>query len=484
MKPSRLKGSDFRLATLKLLENENLVKFFKLKGISTETLRLLMVGVDQEGNVIVPILDALNSHKGTLTIKNIYDDDGGIYVFDNYGLVGNPRSAEKSVTIAKNLIDVLLLWQMGVDNPVMVSDRDRKPYLHAYKTFTFVDKDDELADEVMGAIFTYGIKDLVNYVAMKKELPKVERLEVKERRYEIKKNPFYINEKLHCYINSKGLMMNEDGEYKKTNRMEGYMRTFKKDDEKIVYRGAAWWIPASYKIGRREPMKKLYEDLFTMIYPRLFFMSEDQVVLITLFIIYQWTQAHKNTSVTHLHIINPSSYQVNKTIETLRTFMPVGKPTSEGPSIHSRDASPFIFYKYPCIYVDTCSHGFSYDIGPKILINDESSKLRTKEMKMVGVNRMREMRRRLWTAFWKSKRPPVTQIPTSLYDYIRPFHQAGINCGMTEKEIKNAFSKVCLPAQRLFRSMDVKEYVRNHATKLEDSMFEDLIGSPSEKECK
>lgn len=483
MKSSKLKENDFRLATIRLMDNENLVKFFRLRGISVETLKLLMVGCNEEGDVICPILDAINKIRGTLTIKNIYDDNGGLYVFDSYGLIGNPRSAEKSITIAKNLIDVLLLWQLGVDNPVMVSDRDRKPYLHNYKTFTFVDKDDELADEVMGAIFTYGIKDLVNYAAMQKELPKAERLEVKESRYELRKNPFYFNEKLHCYINSKGMVMDQDGNFKRSQKIENYSRTMMKDGERIVFKGAAWWIPASYKIGEKEELSVVYNDLFEMIYPRLFFMSEDQVKLITLFIMYQWTESYKNRTI-HLHIIDPSSYQTNTIVDTLRTFMPTGKPTFESPSIHSRDASPFIFYKYPCIFVDNCSHNFSYDIGPKILVTDESANLRTKKMKIIGVNRMREMRRRLWNCFWHHQEPPIPEIPTSLYDYIRPFHQAGIKCGLTEREIKNAFSAVCLPAQRLFRNMDITDYIKNHSTKLEDSDLSNLLESSSETECK
>ena len=149
----------FRDANRRLEANEQAMSFFKKYGIHPETLRMLLIGMDEDENIVSPIYNNNNVILGKLTIQNIYEDP--IYSHDSYGFVGNPRSKDKTITIAKNIIDVCLLWQLGIDNPVMIPDRDQVHYLHKYKELIFVDGDDSVVDLYPGIKNEYKIKDII-----------------------------------------------------------------------------------------------------------------------------------------------------------------------------------------------------------------------------------------------------------------------------------------------------------------------------------
>ena len=466
---SRLKELDFRNATIKLMENEKLIAFFKIYGISFETLKTLMVGSDDEGNIICPIYNHRNVIQGQLTIKNIMQD-GGIYIFDTYGLVGNAYSKDKKVTIAKNLIDVLLLWQMGVDSPVMVSDREVAPFIQNYKDITFVDKDDDLAEYLPGSKYTYGIKDLVSYCAMHKDLPKREKMDTAERQYEIEYSPFLLDNKLYLYTSRQGNVLNSDGDWIRSFKMSQYTRRIKVNDQYVVFSGAAWSIPINFKIEKKEEMSILFNDLFEMFYTHITFISEDQAKIMALFVLYQWTFGWKHPLKTHLHIINPSPLQVSVLNKVLKSVTPGVYGSSEAPSMMGRDNNQHIFFKHPQIYYDMCSHEWSYDIGPKVLITEDSADLRTLKIKRVTNDKAKEMRRRLANALFTQLYTPKEDKDDGLYSYYMPFYQVGLECGLHIQEIKRLFNVVCMSAQRAFKAMDKKDYIMNHSTKLEKDL--------------
>ena len=222
---SKLSERDYREATQRLINSEQAMSFFKSHGISVETLRILMIGLNDEGQVIMPIFNTKNLILGTLTIYDIYKD-GGIYKYDCYGLVGNPSSKEKKIVIAKNVIDVCLLWQLGIDNPVIVSDRENTMMLTMYKEITFIDGDDDLVELLRCDKYSYDIKDLPAYLAMYRELPERKLMMNNTDDLEIIAFPENIDGKVFCMSDKFARIVDSDGVYYQTYKYSKDLRRF------------------------------------------------------------------------------------------------------------------------------------------------------------------------------------------------------------------------------------------------------------------
>lgn len=469
MNPSKLKESDFRNYSSELLKDENLVKFFRNYGISVESLRFLLIGKDEEGNVVAPIYNNNNIIQGKLTIHDIFVN-GGLYQFSAYGLVGNAKSENKEITIAKNIIDVLLLWQLGIDNPVMVSDREQAPFLDKYSIFYFIDNEDDLLDMVAGQRLTYNIKDLVNYLSMYKELPTPEKLPEKFFDREPYTCPFVIKDKLYIPTNIRGNLLGQDGDYKATRRYSKSHRSIKIEDFTAYYSGDPWTIPANYKVEKALPMKELYEKLFEIIYGHFSFASEDQCKVIAIFLLYQWTFYYKYPLKMHLHIIDPSYFQADVMYQILRMLTPGTYPGSNAPTTIIRQGTEHIFYTYPNIYIDKCGHDGNFDIGPKIVITEGSCEHRKTPALRRGLTKVKEFRSKLLDATFGHQYEPLPDMNIASYAYFMFFHQVGQKCEIELPELKKLFMNVVVKGHKFFRGCDKEDYRMNHSTKLDEDL--------------
>lgn len=477
----KLRENDFRIMSNALLLDEKAMGFFRAYGISPETLKIMMIGLDDEGYIRCPIFNSRNKIVGDVQIKD-YMIDGGTYVYSAYGFLGNPASKGATIVIGKSLIDVLLLWQMGVDNPVMVVSRENPVYLDTYKDVTFVDQNDDLADLLYCSLYTYAIPDLPLYAAMHKELPKRIAMENREKRIDILKNVMYIEGKTFIYTNRKGNVLDEDNNYYRTFKNIDFSRTFKYNDQKYVFAGNTIKVPNNYKIEKAEDPKVIYEDLFKIIYTRLPFISEDQARVISLFIIYFYTISYKMTHVSMLHIITPSEIQLGEIYNVLKYIIPsFGKDSI---SIQRREKDKWLFFDYPKIILDGCLHEYNSDIGPKILITDSSYLNRESKIRRAYNTEIVRMRARLLNLLFEYKVPPIDELENmNVYLYFMVFHQVGEIVGLDMQERKRLFNTVCMSAQRLFKDLDMKYYIKKHSTIL-DQDLEFFAGPSLEKECK
>lgn len=484
-KLSKLNAADYREATNRLINDENHVKFFKSYGISVETLRTLMVGLSENKDVIMPIYNHLNKVLGTLYIYNIFVN-GGIYKFDTYGFCGNPKNKDtrnSSITIAKNIIDVLLLWQVGVDNPVIISDRVNTPYLHTYKEVVFVDDDDELVESCMSEIYTYGIKDLVNYLSMYKELPKKKRItEADIDSIEYFRLPAIIDGEVCVVTDKRRNVLGTAGHYTASiNARAGLYKT-KRDEKIVLIKGDKIPVPRKYKPAKKSPdLKELYEDLFEAVYGGLPFMSEDQCRLVTLFIMYMWTISWKLPLKTHLHIINASPMQISVSLRILQNLCPNPWSHFDAPTIYTRSADFKLFYYYSNIILDDCASVNNYDLGAKILVTTESSSLRSHKAKIPSAKKIADLRVRLLDAMFNAFNKPVDSLEFGLYYYFAPFHQMGEVLGIDPQEIKRLFNVVCMSAQKVFRYINLDQYRRTHTTRLDQDSI-DYFGETPQHE--
>jgi len=460
---SKLVERDYREATQRLINSEQAMSFFRSYGISVETLRILMIGVDDEGNVIMPIFNTKNLILGTLTIFDIYKD-GGIYKYDCYGLVGNPRSEKKSIVVAKNIIDVCLLWQIGIDNPVVVSDRDNTMMLTQYKEISFVDGDDDLTELLRCDKYSYDVKDLPAYLAMYRELPEKKLLMNNTDSIEVVALPMNIDGKIFIMTDTFAKLVDSDGVYYQTYKYDKDLRRFNYKGVDYYFKAGPIKIPTGFNFKEKPDLAATYKELFEYIYTNIAFISQDQANLIALYIIYAWGFYYKHQIKTLLHIIDPSYFQASIIQKVLTDLMPNVNESFYAPSLIVRNNLDRIGYNHAKIILDMCLSADNYDIGPKILVNDLSEEKRTLDIKRVPLNRGPKLRHQLMSIMFHYHETLEEDRDEGLYFYYLPFYQVGLKLGMTWRESKALFYNTCGTAQKVFKRLYGPAYVEKHAT--------------------
>lgn len=461
---SKLTESEFREASKYLANNESMLSLFNAYGINVETLRLLMVGLDDNGNVIMPIMTHRNKIIGTLTISDI-ERNGGIYQYSCDGLIGAPYSKVGSITIVKNVIDLMLVWQLGVDSVAVMTDREEMPYIRFYKEINLIDGEDDLIELTHQPVYSYGIKDLPIYLQMHKELPERVAIEGKRELAEYIKFPAVIDNKVFVMHRINGFVMDSDGIVYRSLRINAGMRRFTYQGTEIAFTGSAWNIVDKSKIKKKVDIKELYEEVFEYIYTNIFFLSEDQCRLIAMYILYFWGFFFKHPLRVHLHIIDPSQFQSSHIYSILKRLSPNDKNLQNAPKTYIRQENDIkVFYDYPYIYVDQCLAYGNYDIGPKILVDEGSAPLRRSQIKKVPLNKSLKIREKLCSLLFNYNEKLEEDYDEGLYAYYMPFYQVGLKLGMTQREVKDLFYSVCGFSQRKFKKIDIKDYIVKHAT--------------------
>jgi len=468
---SKLLENDFREANKSLIENQSMLSFFNSYGINVETLRLLLVGMDDNGNVIMPIMTHKNRIVGTLTIFEI-ERNGGIYNYSCNGFVGAPYSKTNTITIAKNIIDLMLLWQQGIDSVAVMTDRDEMPYIRFYKTINLVDSDDDIVDGVMTPMNSYDIKDLPVYLSMHKTLPELRPIDNKEAYENFTKLPFILDNKVFVMYKFNGFLIDSTGKKYASKKIGEGNRKFTYEGTDFYFLSSAWSLPQDLsKIPKSVDIKEVYQEVWEYVYTNLTFMSYDQTRLIALYILYMWAFFYRHPLIMHLHIIDPSLIQSNIIYQVLKKLSPNDKNLMHAPKTMVRkDTDLTVFYKFPYIYVDQCVTPGSYDLGPKILVDENSCDNRGNitGMKRVPLNKAPRIREKLTALLFNYTEPMEEDLVEGLYPYMMPFYQVGLKLGFTYREIKDMFYTVCGFAQRKFKHIDLKEYIERHSTKFEE----------------
>lgn len=467
---STLRESDFREASKELANNESMLSLFNSYGINVETLRLLLVGLDENSNIIMPIMTHRNKIVGTLTITDI-ERNGGIYQYSCDGFVGAPYSDRGSITIVKNVIDLMLVWQLGIDSVAVMTDREQMPYLRFYKEINLIDGEDDLIELTHQPLYSYGIKDLPVYLQMHKNLPDKTTLENKQRRTASINLPAIIDNKVFVMYKINGFVMDSDGTIYRSFRISDGVRRFKYQETDIFFKGSAWSTitKGRTKTKPKVNLNEIYTEVFEYVYTNIFCISEDQAKLISMFVMYMWGFYFKHPLKMHLHIINPSLIQSSLIYKVLQKICPNDKGLMHAPKVYMRQEKDInAFYNHPYIYVDQCLTYGNYDIGPKILIDEDSMDLRKTVVKKVPLNRHLKLREKLSTLLFHYKGKMEEDYDEGLYPYYMPFYQVGLKLGMTQREVKDLFYLVCGFSQRKFKKIDIKEYIVKHATKFSE----------------
>lgn len=466
---SKLLESDFREANKQLIENAAMLSFFNSYGINVETLRLLLVGMDDNGNIIMPIMTNKNRIVGTLTVYEI-ERNGGIYNYSCNGFVGAPYSKTNTITIAKNIIDVMLLWQQGIDSVAVMTDRDEMPYIRFYKCINLVDPDDDIVDGVLTQMYSYDIKDLPVYLSMHKTLPELRAIDNKNEAENYVKLPAIIDNKVFVMFKFNGFLLDSTGKKYASKKVGNGNRKFTYEGTDFYFLSSAWSLPQDLsKIPKTVDIKDVFEEVFAFVQTNLTFMSDDQCRLISFYIMYMWAFFYRHPLIMHLHIINPSLLQSSIIFQVLKRLSPNDKNLMHAPKTMIRQHDDLtLFYKFPYIYVDQCVTPGNYDIGPKILVDENSQDSRQVKFKRVPFTKAPRIREKLTALLLNYTEPMEEDLDEGLYPYMMPFYQVGIKIGFTYREIKDMFYKTCGFAQRKFKHIDLKEYIERHSTKFEE----------------
>lgn len=350
----------------------------------------------------------------------------------------------------------------------MIPDRDQVHYLHKYKELIFVDGDDSVVDLYPGIKNEYKIKDLPSYLQMHRELPEKIRVEGLDLDTELKFLPFIDEDIVYVHASKFTRILSSDNKAYRAEKIKNGLIAFKLNERVIYCKGGVFNIPNDVEMTPKYEIKEVYEALYDYLDRQLIFMSNDQCRLTTMFVIYAWCIYYKLDLKTHLHIIDPSHYQVNILFETLKAVMPDNKNLYSTPKAEVRNKEDQIFeYRYPRIIIDPCTVHGNYDFGPKILVNDESAKLRAPYSKSRTFAKVRELRKMLSNLLMTYKKPPFEALEEGLYNYYFPFYQVGKEIGMDQREIKDLFYTVCGSSQRVFKGLNRYYYREKHGTTID-----------------
>ena len=150
--------------------------------------------------------------------------------------------------------------------------------------------------------------------------------------------------------------------------------------------------------------------------------------------------------------------------KVLADLMPNPHGSFYAPTFIVRNNLDRIGFNHAKIILDMCLSADNYDIGPKILINDESEKQRTLEIKRIPLNRGIKLRHQLMSIMFHHHETLAEDRDEGLYFYYLPFYQVGVKLGMTWREVKELFYTTCGTAQKVFKRLYGPLYVEKHAT--------------------
>ena len=292
-------------------------------GINRETVDMFPIWANEEGNVVMPVIDHEWNVLGECVFADI--DQRWFPITQHSWYIGNPvlKSKHKPITICDDIIDVLIAFQLGKDNPVMITKRANPPRsLSNYVLLEFFSEDDELIDACSGKIIVYPINNLSEFFTAGKLLSSVKLIEMdKEMGYErIETNPFTVNGRNYIYSIQNNYVLNDEYERIRTYKTTTWRKLIM--DEGIFFiNSSAISVEVPGNITKKVSSKYMYESLVAYLSKCFFFLDSNAISVISLYLMYMYTfQNYWYTQA--LHIIAPSGRHRSIIFFVLKNLIP------------------------------------------------------------------------------------------------------------------------------------------------------------------